>query len=645
MAPRPSAQRRSNAQSEAFHDLGVRGRKTGVFLKDTGARDEHGMQPLDDIFSSPEKDSQNGVEEEDDEESDEEPMDIDETPSAFMNGSRFPPARARSPPKTNMQSPAKRNPHLGHSSSPIRGSVVRHSDASSSPRVAKHPQRKLDFKNKPSLAKTNGINGKGKAVATTNGHISPAEEVDEEEEEPQLDEESMAILDGGDDYAGDDGEGPEEDDDATEATDVEEEEEEEVEEEPPTPPAAKRKGRPKKTAPVEETEDAPEDPTEGQSEEEQPIVQSIEADAEPPRSGKKRGRPSKNKTAEEEPAGQPTKKKAKRVSDGADNETGESSQQTNVRKRGRPKAAKATGGNETSNSSIPADKPAKPKPKQAKKQRVSTGVGDTSLAELPRGPPLPKSRGLIISRRETPGGLTTRSGRTSYQPLQYWKNEHVELDDDEIFNDGKQNIKLSRIKEIVRYDDPEPEQKTGSRRKGAGRPALGKKGKRRDYDSEEDELEPWEENADHIMGEVVVWQPEHELNPPGPDEQIEVAEEQLAVSAGAIVTREIRNASFKFAKTLSTPFFGAGVVDLPPHSEKKPKNARKMHMAFFVFSGRVQVTVADTTFSIGKGGMWFVPRGNYYSIENDLDLPARVMFSQGCEVLSGATGEASMIAS
>ncbi|KAH8770122.1 cupin domain-containing protein [Diaporthe sp. PMI_573] len=634
MAPRPSAQRRSNAQSEAFHDLGVRGRKTGVFLKDTGARDEHGMQPLDDIFSSPEKESQNGTEDDDDDESDEEPMDIDETtgpaPSAFMNGSRFPPARARSPPKTNMQSPAKRNPHLGHSSSPIRGSVVRPSDdASSSPRPARPPQRKLDFKNKPSLPKTNGINGKGKAAATTNGHVSPAEEADEEE--PQLDDESMAILDGGDDHAEDDEEASVEDDDATEPADVEEEE-------PPAPPAAKRKGRPKKAAPVEEAEDAPEETVEEQVEEE-PIMQSVEADAEPPRTGKKRGRPSKNKAAEEATAGQPTKKKAKRVSDVAGDETGESSQQNSGRKRGRPKATKAGGENDTT---IPAKKPTVPKQKQAKKHRVSTGVGDTSLAEVPRGPPLPKSRGLMISRRETPGGLTTRSGRTSIRPIQYWKNERVELDDDEVFDDGKQHIRLPRIKEIVRYDEPEVEHKTASRRK-AGRPAAGKKGKRRGYDSEEDELEPWEENADSISGEVVVWQPEHELNPPGPDEQIEVAEEQLAVSAGAIVTREIRNATFKFAKTLSTPFFGAGVVDLPPHSEKKPKNARKMHMAFFVFSGRVQVTVADTTFSIGKGGMWFVPRGNYYSIENGHDLPARIMFSQGCEVLSGAT-EASMIA-
>ena len=51
-------------------------------MKDTGVRDEHGMQPLDDVFSSPDKESQNGADEYDDdeeEESDEEPMDIDES--------------------------------------------------------------------------------------------------------------------------------------------------------------------------------------------------------------------------------------------------------------------------------------------------------------------------------------------------------------------------------------------------------------------------------------------------------------------------------------------------------------------------------------------------------------------------------------
>lgn len=61
--------------------LSLRNSKTGVVLKDSGLRDEHGMQPLDDIFSSPDKESHNGADEEDyEEESDEEePMDIDES--------------------------------------------------------------------------------------------------------------------------------------------------------------------------------------------------------------------------------------------------------------------------------------------------------------------------------------------------------------------------------------------------------------------------------------------------------------------------------------------------------------------------------------------------------------------------------------
>ena len=30
-------------------------RKTGITVKDPGVRDEHGLEPLDDLFSSPEK--------------------------------------------------------------------------------------------------------------------------------------------------------------------------------------------------------------------------------------------------------------------------------------------------------------------------------------------------------------------------------------------------------------------------------------------------------------------------------------------------------------------------------------------------------------------------------------------------------------
>lgn len=53
MAPRLTSSRRDT--TDRIFELGVQGRKTGVTLQDTGVRDEHGMQPLDDLFSSPEK--------------------------------------------------------------------------------------------------------------------------------------------------------------------------------------------------------------------------------------------------------------------------------------------------------------------------------------------------------------------------------------------------------------------------------------------------------------------------------------------------------------------------------------------------------------------------------------------------------------
>jgi len=75
--------------------------------------------------------------------------------------------------------------------------------------------------------------------------------------------------------------------------------------------------------------------------------------------------------------------------------------------------------------------------------------------------------------------------------------------------------------------------------------------------------------------------------------------------------RDIAGASFKFAKTLTLPFFGSGMVHLPPGGEKRIKNSRKMQMVFFVVYGRVTVSVGTptTVFSIGKGGQWQVPRG------------------------------------
>jgi hypothetical protein len=79
---------------------------------------------------------------------------------------------------------------------------------------------------------------------------------------------------------------------------------------------------------------------------------------------------------------------------------------------------------------------------------------------------------------------------------------------------------------------------------------------------------------------------------------------------------------------MTLPFFGSGIVELPPDGFKRAKNSGKMQMVFFVHQGKVLVTVGPPSgkqnggagagskgevneFAISKGGVWVVPRGMF----------------------------------
>ncbi|KAK5045013.1 hypothetical protein LTR84_010161 [Exophiala bonariae] len=268
------------------------------------------------------------------------------------------------------------------------------------------------------------------------------------------------------------------------------------------------------------------------------------------------------------------------------------------------------------------------------------------------------ARSLYILRRETPAdeGVThTRSGRVSVKPLAYWRNERCVYGG----SPGGASVEkgarfpLNSIKEIVRTE--EIDVRRAKKGKKTGKIATKSKSKSRtspvdvsessesenENSPEEDpDAEPWETEKGTLVGTVAVWDSEEQAATEQ-EQQIEIAH-----APGAIITREIKRSAlhegttFQYAKLLSTDFFGTGLVILPPGGSKRPKNSRKMHMGFYVIKGRVTVNVGpagseDTEswnrFSIGKGGFWQVPRGNQYSIENELDKPARIFFSQACE--------------
>jgi len=350
----------------------------------------------------------------------------------------------------------------------------------------------------------------------------------------------------------------------------------------PVEPAKKgRRGRPKKADPAaiqEEQEPQNEEPEEPQEEEEEqrPAKRTRKSlDKAPEAASKsKQGRPKKTtETAE------PAKKSADAPGP----------------------SKKASGKSRQSGEASNAPKG------KAKAQKYKLAPISEDSPAVQRGPPLPRNnRGLVILRRETPaegtGFKQTRSGRNSIKPLAFWRNERVEYSEDET-EDNWGKFLLPRIKEVVRTD--EVDDRKPYRQKSKSKASKSKKVESED----EDEAEPWETQPGRIEGEVRTWDPE---DPTG--QNTDIQEEEIALSSAAIVTQVVKDGSFKFAKTLTLPFFGSGMLDLRPGDKKKAKYSRKMQMVFFVHYGRVQVTVnGDNVFRIGKGGMWQVPRGMFHT--------------------------------
>jgi centromere protein C len=186
---------------------------------------------------------------------------------------------------------------------------------------------------------------------------------------------------------------------------------------------------------------------------------------------------------------------------------------------------------------------------------------------------------------------------------------------------------LNSIKEIIRTEEVDSS-RSRSPSKGKRRAKKGK-GKSRagtvenDVDSDSDsgadgawvdpDAEEWEASSGIYRGDISIW----DHNQQAPLDALE--EVELAYAPASIQTKEVKSMhpdqrTFKFAKLLSTSFFGSGIVELAPGDLKRPKNSRKMHMSFFVAKGRVTVEVGSlggeiSRFSVGKGGFWQVPRG------------------------------------
>lgn len=309
--------------------------------------------------------------------------------------------------------------------------------------------------------------------------------------------------------------------------------------------------------------------------------------------------------------------------------------------------------------------------KKARSSRADTGDSTIQLnPELEkvvenyakRTGPL-KGRSLYILKRETPSDekvVHTRSGRVSVRPLAYWRNERC------VYGDGEaevgQRFPLSTIKEIIRTEELPPEKRKTGKRKSSNKKSKTRRSKDDESDDEmEDNADPWETEGGVLHGYVRKWNPEtqtatdeEEVLGTFPESIVcpcntDMERVDIAYAPAGIETRDVKDSTFRFAKLLSSPFIGSGIVEIPPGGVKKPKNSKRMHMVFYVCHGRVQVDISGVQFSAGKGCVFQVPRGklssdlhleetltrisitgNYYSFANAYHSDARLFFTQGC---------------
>ncbi|KAI4169388.1 MAG: hypothetical protein LQ348_007282 [Seirophora lacunosa] len=640
--PRAVKQREGN-----YVNPGVVGRATGITVGDLGPRDEHGMEPTTGLFSSPEKSppKRNGVLQHSTIDEDDETMNIGSStipePTEVIKARNGPPPKSRSPIKTNLGSAARRS--LGPLSSPSR----RPEDQNETPthRAMSHPpNRRLDFSINESHTSSVGSSNRGKLPASRGAKLKPTPLAGKRKRgpfdlEPTPDLEPLASAVG-----------------LTNGNASAEYDDEDL-----------NYGGMDETPQLANGDDSRQLIDSLGAQDQEMISPSIERDtvAAAGKPNKKRGNPAFSKLAQaktiqttpgsgrrgrppkkpklDPPTAVPTEEEAEGLAEEPANEAAEEPAEEQVEETTEEpaKPPKPSGRGQKTTMQPPKAKAARGKaalglkdPNNMLKPPKTSRRASSVAAKASMSP----TKTRFIARSETPGDelhfMTTRAGRNVVKPLAYWRGETAVFSPGRI--EGGQHL-LPSIKEVIRTEEvPEPRRKKtpGQPRKRRAKPVRPEEDDELP-EEEDDEGEYWETEGGVMQASVMLWDP---MTGRGDEDNKETAD--VAYAADAVEMRDINGADFRFAKTLTLPFFGSGMVDLPPGGTKRVKNSRKMQMVFFVFYGRVLVELGTPTqrFSIGRGGMWQVPRGNFYAITNNASKPARIFFAQGCEVASESAG-------
>ncbi|KAJ7275508.1 Mif2/CENP-C like-domain-containing protein, partial [Mycena haematopus] len=244
----------------------------------------------------------------------------------------------------------------------------------------------------------------------------------------------------------------------------------------------------------------------------------------------------------------------------------------------------------------------------------------------PTKPKVIRTRPLQKENRDVPDGVR-RSQRIPYLPLEYWRGEKRVYGPRE----PGQPRQVPHIKEIIRIPQEPPLIPRPSR--------------------------ATEQTPEIIEREVIV---EVDASNPedGWDDETEVSAVVLDYRTGKPVTRRVAftakmfdpapanvkgpDDAWSFQKIFGdADFMAAGQLVIPVGKRKPGKGTKDNTYIFYVVQGAVSVVVCDTCVVLATGGMFMVPRGNTYFIENIADRDAKLFFTQARKVREGDDEEGS----
>ncbi|KAF8912208.1 Mif2/CENP-C like-domain-containing protein [Gymnopilus junonius] len=240
-----------------------------------------------------------------------------------------------------------------------------------------------------------------------------------------------------------------------------------------------------------------------------------------------------------------------------------------------------------------------------------------------KGQPRPRSKKENQPYREG----VRKSKREPIKPLEWWRGEKMVY--------GRPNnvsgpVLVPPIKEILRIPKEEPEPFGAKRKRSTTRPRSRSKsiraGDADDYDIPPaapvpNPEEGWDDDTSSMCS-ILNYTDKTET------------EKRVAWTSKMVNPLPAANNSWSFDKVFTdSDFIAAGQLIIPARGRKPSKAAKDNTYVFYVIEGAVNFKIHETSMVLCTGGMFMVPRGNTYLIENICDRNARLFFTQARKVV------------